>query len=51
MNINDKNIIEITDELSTEFEISKEHGYFRLTVVGLDGKRATTNAYFPEDLD
>ena len=34
-----------------KFEISKEHGYFRLTVVALDGKRATTNAYFPEDLD
>ena len=34
-----------------EFKISKEHGYFRLTVVGLDGKRATTNAYYLEDLD
>ena len=36
---------------SAEFEISKAHGYFRLTVVGLDGKRATTNAYFVEELD
>ncbi|MBR2323222.1 MAG: PHP domain-containing protein [Clostridia bacterium] len=36
---------------SAEFEISKEHGYFRLTVVGLDGKRATTNAYYPSELD
>ena len=36
---------------SAEFEISKGHGYFRITVVGLDGKRACTNAYYPEELD
>ena len=43
----------MTDKPLTEaeFTLSKEHGYFRLTVVGLDGKRATTNAYFPENLD
>ncbi len=35
---------------SAEFEISQKHGYFRVTVVGLDGKKACTNAYFVEDL-
>ncbi len=43
----------MTDKPLTEaeFEISKEHGYFRLTVVALDGKRATTNAYYPCELE
>ncbi len=33
-----------------EFEISKVHGYFRVTVIGLDGKKAYTSAYYLEDL-
>ncbi|MBQ3235389.1 MAG: PHP domain-containing protein [Clostridia bacterium] len=33
-----------------EFTLSKDHGYFRVTVVGLDGKKACTSAYYPEDL-
>lgn len=36
---------------SAEFNLSKDHGYFRVTVVGLDGKKACSNAYYPEDLD
>ncbi|MBE5743515.1 MAG: PHP domain-containing protein [Clostridiales bacterium] len=32
------------------FELSKKHGYFRLTVDGPNGKHACTNAYFPEDI-
>ena len=36
---------------SAEFTLSKDHGYFRVTVVGLDGKKACTNAYYPEDID
>ncbi len=33
-----------------EFTLSKDHGYFRVTVIGLDGKKAYTSAYFPEDI-
>ena len=40
-----------TPVTSAEFTLSKDHGYFRVTVVGLDGKKACTNAYYPEDID
>ena len=34
-----------------QFNVSNlKDGYFRVTVCGLDGKQAFTNAYFPEDL-
>lgn len=33
-----------------QFELSKEHGCFRITVVGLDGKTAYTSAYYPDEL-
>ncbi len=32
------------------FELSKIHGYFRVTVIDSEGKHACTNAYFPEDI-
>jgi hypothetical protein len=33
-----------------EFELMENQVYFRLTLIGMDGKRAYTNAYFLDDL-
>lgn len=33
-----------------DFEIKPEYGYVRLTITDQDGKRASTNAYFTDDL-
>ena len=42
-------VMEDAPVTEAEFELSNKHGYFRVTVIGLDGKRAFTNAYYPED--
>ncbi|MBO7214355.1 MAG: PHP domain-containing protein [Clostridia bacterium] len=35
---------------SAEFTLRKDCGYFRVTVIGLNGKKACTNAYYPEEV-
>ena len=35
---------------SADFSFEKHHKYFRITVIGKDGKTACTNAYFADDI-
>ena len=42
---NDKPVTEATFDVS-----NPNDGYFRITITDLKGKRAFTNAYFPEDI-
>ena len=50
--IRSSGVLKAEDNLLTEadFNINSDDGFFRIVVVGTDGKKAFTNAYFVDEL-